>query len=101
MADAYLVEPDVGFINELAALGGGDLKKCYQCATCAVACPISPDTRPFPRKEMIAASWGLKNKLVGNGDVWLCHNCGDCNTLCPRGAKPGDALAALRQYTIV
>jgi len=100
MADAYLVEPDVGFINEVAAFGGGDLKKCYQCATCAVACPISPDTRPFPRKEMIAASWGLKDKLVGNGDVWLCHNCGDCNTLCPRGAKPGDALAALRQYTI-
>ena len=100
MADAYLVEPDVGFINDVAALGGGDLKKCYQCATCAVACPISPDKRPFPRKEMIAASWGLKNKLVGNGDVWLCHNCGDCTTLCPRGAKPGDVLAALRQYTI-
>ncbi len=101
MADAYLVEPDVGFINEVAALGGGDLKKCYQCATCAVACPISPDSHPFPRKEMIAASWGLKDKLVGDGDVWLCHNCGDCTTLCPRGAKPGDVLSALRQYAIM
>ena len=101
MADAYLVEPDVGFINEVAALGGGDLKKCYQCATCAVACPISPDSHPFPRKEMIAASWGLKDKLVGNGDIWLCHNCGDCTTLCPRGAKPGDVLSAIRQYSIM
>ena len=27
MADTYLVEPDVGFINEVAGLGGGDLKK--------------------------------------------------------------------------
>jgi quinone-modifying oxidoreductase subunit QmoC len=95
-----MVEPDVGFINEVAALGGGDLKKCYQCATCSVACPISPDTRPFPRKEMIAASWGLKDKLVGNADIWLCHNCGDCTTLCPRGAKPGDVLSALRAHTI-
>ena len=100
MADAYVIEPDIGFINEVKGLGGGDLKKCFQCATCSVACPISPDNKPFPRKEMIAASWGLKEKLVGNGDVWLCHNCGDCTTLCPRGAKPGDVLAAIRAYAV-
>ena len=100
MAETYLIEPDLNFIKEVGALGGEDLKKCYQCATCSVACPISPDTKPFPRKEMIAASWGLKDKLVGNADIWLCHNCGDCSTLCPREAKPGDVLAALRSYTI-
>jgi len=100
MTERYMVEPDVGFINEVIGLGGQDLKKCYQCATCAVACPISPDNRPFPRKEMIAASWGLKDKLVGNADIWLCHNCGDCTTMCPRGAKPGDVLAAVRSYAI-
>ena len=100
MAETYLIEPDLDFIKEVGALGGEDLKKCYQCATCSVACPISPDTKPFPRKEMIAASWGLKDKLVGNADIWLCHNCGDCSTLCPREAKPGDVLAALRSYTI-
>jgi quinone-modifying oxidoreductase subunit QmoC len=100
MADTYVIEPDLDFIKEVGALGGEDLKKCYQCATCSVACPISPDTRPFPRKEMIAASWGLKDKLVGNSDIWLCHNCGDCSTRCPREAKPGDVLAAVRSYTI-
>ncbi len=100
MADTYHVEPDLKFIDEVGQLGGQDLKKCFQCATCAVVCPISPDSKPFPRKEMIAASWGLKDKLVGNADIWLCHNCGDCTTLCPRGAKPGEALAAIRSYTI-
>jgi quinone-modifying oxidoreductase, subunit QmoC len=101
MADSYLVDPDVGFINEVSRLGGADVKKCYQCATCSVACPISPDTKPFPRKEMIATSWGLKDRLIGNGDVWLCHNCGDCSTLCPRGAQPGDVLAAVRAATVI
>jgi quinone-modifying oxidoreductase subunit QmoC len=101
MAESYLVEPDVGFINEVSRLGGADVKKCFQCATCAVACPISPDAKPFPRKEMIAASWGLKDRLIGSGDVWLCHNCGDCTTMCPRGAKPGDVLAAVRAATII
>ncbi len=100
MSDAYLVEPDVGFIKEVGKLGGQDVKKCFQCATCSVACPISPDTKPFPRKEMLATSWGLKDRLIGNGDIWLCHNCGDCSTLCPRGAKPGDVLAAVRAYAV-
>ena len=100
MAQTYVIEPDLDFIKEVGALGGEDLKKCYQCASCSVACPISPDTKPFPRKEMIAASWGLKDKLVGNSDIWLCHNCGDCSTLCPREAKPGDVLAAIRTYAI-
>jgi len=100
MTDKYLVEPDVQFIKDLKALGGGDVKKCFQCATCAVVCPISPDTQPFPRKEMIAASWGLKDRLLKDGDIWLCHQCGDCSTKCPRGAKPGDVLSALRSYTV-
>jgi len=100
MTDRYAVESDMGFIKEVSGLGGQDLKKCFQCATCSVACPISPENKPFPRKEMIAASWGLKDKLVGNADVWLCHNCGDCTALCPRGAKPGDVLGAIRLYAI-
>ncbi len=100
MAQTYVIEPDLDFIKEVGALGGQDLKKCYQCATCSVACAISPDTKPFPRKEMIAASWGLKDKLVGNSDIWLCHNCGDCSTRCPREAKPGDVLAAVRSYAV-
>ena len=100
MTDKYLVEPDVGFIKEIIGLGGDTLKKCFQCATCSVVCPISPDTKPFPRKEMIAASWGLKDRLVNNLDIWLCHHCGDCTTMCPRGAKPGEVLGAVRSYAI-
>jgi len=101
MTEKYLAQPDLGFIAQLRGLGGDTLKKCYQCATCSVACPIAPEDSPFPRKEMIAASWGLKDKLIGNGDIWLCHQCGDCTDLCPRGAAPGDVLAAVRSAAIV
>lgn len=100
MTERLMIEPDLNFIREVGILGGEDLKKCYQCATCSVVCPISPDSKPFPRKEMIAASWGLKDKLVKSADPWLCHNCGDCNTRCPRQAKPGDVLAAIRAQAI-
>lgn len=100
MSERFLVQPDLEFVRDIRALGGETLKKCYQCATCSVACPIAPDNKPFPRKEMIAASWGLKDKLVSSPDVWLCHNCGDCTSQCPRGANPGDVMAAIRAKAI-
>ncbi|MFZ5776481.1 MAG: quinone-interacting membrane-bound oxidoreductase complex subunit QmoC [Thermodesulfobacteriota bacterium] len=98
MAEGMKVQPDLEFIRYLKSAGGDTLKKCYQCATCSVVCPLSGDKKPFPRKEMIWAQWGLKDKLVGDPDVMLCHQCGDCTAYCPRGAKPGDVLGAIRAY---
>jgi quinone-modifying oxidoreductase subunit QmoC len=96
MAQVNRIDPDLQFIKDLQAAGGESLKKCYQCATCSVVCPLSPEDNPYPRKEMIWAQWGLKDKLVGDLDMWLCHNCGTCSDMCPRGAKPADLMAAMR-----
>ncbi len=93
------VQPDLDFIKDIKSAGGDTLKKCFQCATCSVVCPLSSDDNPFPRREMIFAQWGLKEKLVGDPNIMLCHQCGDCSAYCPRGAKPGDVLGAIRAYT--
>ncbi|MDL1956888.1 MAG: quinone-interacting membrane-bound oxidoreductase complex subunit QmoC [Candidatus Desulfofervidus auxilii] len=100
MANGRVVEPDVNFIKGIIELGGDSVKKCFQCATCAVVCPLAPEENPFPRRQMILAQWGQKDKLVKDPAVWLCHNCNDCSLYCPRGARPGDVLAAIRAYVI-
>ena len=91
------VKPDIKFKKEIKKISGSSLNDCIQCGTCSVVCSLAPEERPFPRKEMIWAAWGLKDNLIGNMDVWLCHNCGDCSTNCPRGVKPADVIASVRQ----
>ena len=98
MAGARLVSPDLDFIRAVKSAGGETLKKCYQCATCSAVCNLSPDDKPFPRKEMLMANWGRADDLMKDPDVWLCYQCNDCTTYCPRGARPGDVLAAVRSF---
>ena len=98
---AFLVEPDLEFIQALTRQAGPGFRKCFQCGTCSSTCELSPESRPFPRKEMAWAVWGLKDKLVADPDAWLCHQCNDCTTECPRGGRPGDVLAAVRHETVI
>jgi quinone-modifying oxidoreductase subunit QmoC len=100
MGTVARVRPDTGFVREVVGLGGDSVKKCFQCATCSVVCPLATDDNPFPRKEMLWAQWGLREKLVNDPSVWACHQCNDCSVHCPREAGPGDVMAALRAYCI-
>lgn len=94
-----VIRPDIEYKRDLSRLSGSVLNQCMQCGNCSAVCSLAPEERPFPRKEMIWAGWGLKEKLIGNVDIWLCHQCGDCSTDCPRDVKPADVLSAIRQQS--
>lgn len=93
------INPDIKFKKQLKQVSKSSLNECIQCGNCSVVCSLAPEDNPFPRKEMIWAGWGMKEKLIHNTDIWLCHQCGDCSTHCPRGVKPADVFAAVRQIT--
>ena len=94
------VSPDIRFIEKLQSAAGSQLTVCMQCGACTASCSLSVDQDVFPRKQMIMAAWGMKDRLMADPNVWTCHQCGDCTVTCPRGVKPGDILAALRQEQI-
>jgi quinone-modifying oxidoreductase subunit QmoC len=96
MENVLQITSDHRFIRQVKSLGGAALKECMQCGACSVICRLSPDENPFPRKEMLWASWGMKDRLIGDPDLWLCHQCGDCSATCPRGVQPATVLSALR-----
>lgn len=98
MAGGRVIEPDLEMIRQVKKAGGATLKNCFQCATCSVVCNLTPDEKPFPRKEMILAGWGQADQLIKDPDIWLCYQCNDCSIHCPRGARPGDVLAAVRGF---
>ncbi len=100
MPDTLVMQPDSEFIHAVIAGGGRDVKKCFQCATCSSVCSLSTDARPFPRKQVLEAQWGLKEQLIGDPAVWLCHDCGDCTVRCPRGARPSSIMGAIRREAI-
>ena len=93
--------PDRELLAAVLASGGEDLRKCMQCATCSAVCELTDASNPGPRKEMLWAQWGLRDRLMGDVDPWLCHQCGDCTLRCPRGARPGDVMAALRRECVI
>lgn len=100
MAEALLVQPDKAFIRRVVSAGGADLKKCMQCGTCSAVCELAPEEAPFPRRQMLEAQWGLKDRVLSDPAIWLCHYCGDCTARCPRGARPGDVMGALRREAV-
>ncbi len=93
-----LVRPDPNFISYMKKNGGEDFKKCFQCATCTAVCSLSTEQDGFPRKQMLMAQWGLKDKLLEDAGPWLCFYCGDCSKRCPRKADPGETMMAARRY---
>jgi quinone-modifying oxidoreductase subunit QmoC len=94
------VRPDIPFIEHLQQATGSQLTTCMQCGACTAICSLSQEENVFPRKQMILAAWGMKERLMADPNVWTCHQCGDCTLTCPRGVKPGEILASLRRLQI-
>jgi quinone-modifying oxidoreductase subunit QmoC len=101
MSEAIMLDPDVGFIKEVRALGGGDLKKVLPVRH------LFRGLSHFPREQAVSPQRNDCGVLGAQRQIGqqrrhlaLPQLRRLQSTRCPRDAKPGDALGAIRAYAV-
>ena len=83
---------------------GNTLAYCYQCATCSGACPVAQVTQGKynPRRIILDALLGLKEKIFGPENVfniWGCTVCDTCDTVCPQSIEVTEIITLAKNVT--
>ncbi|MFW9897195.1 MAG: 4Fe-4S dicluster domain-containing protein [Candidatus Thorarchaeota archaeon] len=97
---------DFNFRNQI--LGneiGNTLAYCYQCATCSGACPVAQVTegRYNPRRLILDALLGLKEKIFGPENafnIWGCTVCDTCDEVCPQKVELTEIFTILKNMSV-
>ncbi|MHA1273957.1 MAG: 4Fe-4S dicluster domain-containing protein [Promethearchaeota archaeon] len=84
---------------------GSTLAYCYQCATCSGACPAAQVTsgRYNPRRLILDALLGLKEKIFGPENahaIWLCSVCDTCDEVCPQKVELTEIFTILKNISV-
>ena len=84
---------------------GSTLAYCYQCATCSGACPVAQVTqgRYNPRRLILDALLGLKEKIFGKENafsIWGCTVCDTCDEVCPQKVELTEIFTILKNISI-
>ncbi|MHA1293345.1 MAG: 4Fe-4S dicluster domain-containing protein [Promethearchaeota archaeon] len=84
---------------------GNTLAYCYQCATCSGACPVAQVTegRYNPRRLILDALLGLKEKIFGpenSFNIWGCTVCDTCDEVCPQKVELTEIFTILKNISV-
>ena len=88
------VTPFLEVTDAIKELGGADLEKCMQCATCTGVCPWNLVKYFSPRGMIRLAQFGLEG--FESEDLWNCVTCNTCVINCPRGLEIIDIIRSMR-----
>ena len=88
------VTPFLEVTDAIKEMGGEDLEKCMQCATCTGVCPWNLVKYFSPRGIIRLAQFGLEG--FEGEDLWTCVTCNNCVINCPRGLKIIDIIRSMR-----
>ncbi|MFX1377861.1 MAG: 4Fe-4S dicluster domain-containing protein [Promethearchaeota archaeon] len=97
---------DFNFRNQILGNDiGTTLAYCYQCATCSGACPVAQVTegRYNPRRLILDALLGLKEKIFGPSNVfniWGCTVCDTCDEVCPQKVELTEIFTILKNMSV-
>lgn len=93
---------DPGFVDEVAALPGGEnIKKCFACGTCAAGCPVTNIDEEYNSRIIIRqVLFGMREEVLKTPIIWFCLMCYRCSARCPQQVNFADIMKALRYLAI-
>ncbi len=97
---------DFDFRNQIIQSNiGNTLAYCYQCATCSGGCPVAQITqgRYNPRRLILDALLGLKEKIFGKENsfnIWGCTVCDTCDEICPQKVELTEIFTILKNISV-
>lgn len=81
--------------------GGENIKRCYQCGTCNVSCPIREiDEKYNPRKIIRMVILGMKERVLSSDFIWLCTACYTCQERCPQDVRIPEVMNAIKNLAV-
>jgi len=99
MIDLTEAKPDLW--KEVMGEGekAGDIRKCYNCATCISGCPAAEGKPPLLIRSLVRKILlGLEEQLVEDETPWSCVSCNKCEEMCPMGVHPFEVGLAIRRW---
>ncbi len=91
---------DTAFTEQVKQVSGEILDRCYQCFTCSLGCPVSPEMDYHPDQIIRMVQLGLKELVLNSSAIWLCLGCETCVTRCPNEIDILRVMDTLREMAL-
>jgi heterodisulfide reductase subunit C len=96
--DTHLCVPDLA--DRVEEMAGANLRRCYQCFTCTLGCPVAFAMDYQPHQLVRMVQLGMKEQVLSSSTIWLCAGCESCATRCPNDVRIVRVMDALRQIAV-
>ena len=93
---------DPRFKDEISYMPGGqNIKRCFQCGTCNVGCPVREIEANYnPRKIIRMAVLGMRERVLTSDFIWLCAMCYTCQERCPQDVRIPEVMNAIKNLAV-
>ena len=77
----------------------GDIRNCFNCATCVAGCPAAEAESPLLIRRLVRmVLLGLEDKLLDDETPWICVTCNACEEMCPMNVHPFEVCLGIRRW---
>jgi len=91
---------DFSFWKEVVRRSDENFRRCMQCLSCAIDCPVAHAMTYRPNGVFRLVQFGYRQETLECSDIWLCMGCNTCSIGCPMAIDIPAVMDTLREMAI-